>query len=85
MKNPLKFPSYFEMLKNFSSTMGRWILAGFPIATEETLKKRHSICKICEFAVLDRHECFARCRKCGCCQPKLWLDTATCADNPQRW
>lgn len=53
-------PSLIEKAKNFAKAAMDHVKAGMPIASDEEIEKRFSICQTCEFLKNNA------CTKCGC-------------------
>jgi len=68
-------PTTAEMAKNFTSSMARWVGAGFKTVDEELYNKRLLTCRECEHW---KEAGIGRCMKCGCAGIKLWLATEKC-------
>jgi len=52
--------SFLEKVKNFAGAAIDHAAAGFPVCSDEQIKKRFSICQTCEFLTNNT------CSKCGC-------------------
>jgi len=68
-------PSISSMASNFTSSMAKWVGAGFKTVDEELYNKRLLTCRECEHW---KEAGIGRCMKCGCAGIKLWLATEKC-------
>lgn len=79
-----EYPSLKDMVKNFTTSMGKWSKEGFKFADEELIEKRLSICHSCEFWDKNSILLGGRCTKCGCAtKAKISLATEKCPE--QKW
>jgi hypothetical protein len=72
----LSTPTLKDLALRFSGAVATWVIAGFPVVSEDQLNKRWNKCQTCEH--WERGTVFAHCRKCGCTKLKLWLATEIC-------
>lgn len=78
-QSPPPLPPLNEMTATFWRSMGRWVLAGFPIAWPRDLRARLKQCQANECGQWLGDSKIARCAACGCCaQIKPWLATERC-------
>lgn len=59
-KEVLDTPSFLEKAKNFAKAATQHVASGMPIASDEEIERRFSICQNCEFLKDNA------CSKCGC-------------------
>ena len=79
---PVKTPTMFEMLKNFTSELTTYVKNGSPNVTEENYINRLKACQRCEHLNIK----LMRCKVCGCLiEHKAKWKTTTCPDKPPRW
>lgn len=71
-------PSWVEMGANLTASLAVWASAGFPVAQEATIEGRRSSCLACDFWDSTARRGLGRCRECGCCSVKWWLQTSKC-------
>ena len=73
-------PTIGDMDKNFVSAMWTWASNGFPVAKEDEIKKRNSLCLNCNFWNPRARNGLGKCNhnKCGCTMLKWWLATEKC-------
>jgi hypothetical protein len=77
-----KPPSAFQMVKNFSKELTKYVKAGAPNVTPESYAKRLDACSKCPH-LKEKH---MRCGLCGCMlEHKAKWRTSSCPDSPQRW
>lgn len=78
-KTPME-PRMGEMAKNFATAMVTWATNGFPVASEDEVKKRNALCLNCNFWDAGAREGLGKCNhsKCGCTKIKWWLATEKC-------
>ena len=68
-------PSIWQMTKNFSKEVTKYVAEGMPNVTEEEYKRRLNVCASCEFYLAYK----ARCGACGCLlEHKAKWKTSTC-------
>lgn len=67
-----------DQIKSLSEALTAHALAGFPIASDEVLKDRESICLACTDWDKEAFMGLGRCLKCGCAGLKLKLSTSEC-------
>lgn len=73
-------PSVAELAGNFASAMGRWILAGAPVASQIQYYARAAICDSCPHWDGKARAGLGKCGVpgCGCTSMKRWLATEKC-------
>lgn len=78
-------PRLIDSVENVARAMGRWAAAGFPLASEASIKVRKNTCEACPYWDSEARLGLGKCthEKCGCTKLKWWLETETCPDN--RW
>lgn len=70
-----KFPSVWQMTKNFAKDLTKYISEGSPNVTQVEYSRRLSTCEGCEHFVEEK----SRCGACGCLvEHKAKWKTATC-------
>lgn len=75
MSEDNKLPSIWQMTKNFSKEVTKYIAEGLPNVTESEYKRRLDICASCEFYLPDSQ----RCGSCGCLlEHKAKWKTSSC-------
>mgnify|MGYP003135027804 CR=1 FL=1 len=80
--NPPKPPSIFQMAKNFSKDLAKYIKEGAPNVSNKVYIERLEACKACPNLIKDS----MRCGLCGCLlEHKAKWKTTTCPDKPPRW
>jgi hypothetical protein len=71
--------------RNLLLALGKWAKAGFPVASQETLKHRARACRACPHWSDEARGGLGKCHHhaCGCTRLKWWLQTEKCPDG--RW
>lgn len=88
-------PTWLELFSNFARASAKWVLAGFPLVSEQVLKRRLGP-KGCGVGLPEGERCphfepdaFAgagRCRLCGCgSKLKAHMATEKCPDGRAGW
>ena len=81
-KEEPKPPSIFQMAKNFSKDLAKYIKEGAPNVSNKVYIERLEACKACPNLIKDS----MRCGLCGCLlEHKAKWKTTTCPDKPPRW
>ena len=75
MSQEKDLPSIWQMTKNFSKEVTKYISEGLPNVSEAEYKKRLETCASCEFYLADS----TRCAACGCLlEHKAKWKTSSC-------
>ncbi|MAG59878.1 hypothetical protein CMO96_03775 [Candidatus Woesebacteria bacterium] len=75
----------FSLAKRLGSALLEWQKGGRPVVSKETMKKRLTICRDCEWWSELGKSKWAMCKACGCTSLKLLMGTSQCPLNPPRW
>ena len=77
-KNKPKLPSLWQMTKNFTKDLTKYIAEGAPNVSPDEYSRRLSICEGCEHFIAEK----VRCGACGCLlEHKAKWKTTTCPKN----
>lgn len=74
-------PALKKRVASFFLSMGKWVMAGGPVVSDEVLLDRREQCRRCP----NWNAPAARCEVCGCGEIKHLLATEQCPDDPPRW
>ena len=78
----IKPPSMWQMAKNFSKELAKYVAEGAPNVSQEDYEGRLDACAACPHLLKEK----MRCGLCGCMlETKARWRTTTCPDNPTRW
>tara|TARA_R110002012_G_C11616018_1_gene608538 strand:+ start:867 stop:1316 length:450 start_codon:yes stop_codon:yes gene_type:complete len=78
IKEPIKPPNVFKMMKSFGKDLSKYVLAGAPNCSKEDYKERLLTCDACPHLMRN----VMRCGKCGCLvEHKAKWRTTTCPIN----
>jgi hypothetical protein len=81
-KGVIKPPSVWQMAKNFSKEVAKYVAEGAPNVSQEDYEARLAACDACPHLMREK----MRCGLCGCMlETKARWRTTTCPDDPTRW